>query len=110
MSKRTRTLLVVSLSLSLAGMSLASLNKSTRTIRNQAKPSLFDLPGTIDGSVNPSSIADNVAYELFFRALAESSSLEFAKKVGLEHQWAQALLDTARSFNELGDYLTWPNC
>jgi len=53
--------------------------------------------------VNPSSIADNVAYELFFRALAESSSLEFAKKVGLEHQWAQALLDTARSFNELVD-------
>lgn len=103
MSKRTKLIMVVSVSLSLMGMSLASLNKSTRSIRNQGKPTQFDLPGTIDGSVNPSSIPDVVAYELFFRALAESSSLEFAKKVGLEHQWAQALLDTSRSFNELVD-------
>ncbi|HSB11831.1 MAG TPA: hypothetical protein VLM38_20250 [Blastocatellia bacterium] len=101
MSKRTKMLLVISLSLGLVGMSLASLNKSTPSTCKQKKPAQFDLPGTIDGSVNPSGIPDNVAYELFLRALGESSSLEFAKKVGLEHQWAQALLDTSRSFNEL---------
>lgn len=76
---------------------------STRMVRNQDRVVQSDLPGTIDGAENPSSIPGNIAYELFLRALGESSSLEFAKKVGLEHKWAQALLDTSRSFNEIVD-------
>jgi len=40
-----------------------------------------------------------VAYEVFFRALGKSSSLEFAKKVGLETVRPIVLLDIARGFD-----------
>ena len=103
MSKRTKVLLVASVSLSLVGMSLASFNNSTRRIRDQEKPAQFDLPGTIDGAIEPSAIPRNIAYELFLRVLGESSSIGIAQKAGLDDQEAKIALDMALSFIELLD-------
>lgn len=105
MSNHIRALLVVVLSLSLAGMSSASFDKSGRVPRNQEKRVQLDLPGTIDGANEPSSIPDAIAYELFLRVLANGSSAGLAKKAGLNDQEASTLAGVAFSFNEvLGEY------
>ncbi len=98
MRRQLQFMFLLIVSLSLIGISSAAFTKS-----NQRKTPERNLSRTIDGSVNPSDIPPNVAYELFFRALAESSSLEFAKKIGLDDQWGQALLDEARRFNEIAE-------
>lgn len=96
MRTRFRFTLILLISLCYMSISLASFTASTQ--REAMKP---DLPGTINGAINPSSIADNIAYELLFRALSKSSSPEFAKKAGLNGQEAKTLLDIADSFTEV---------
>lgn len=59
-----------------------------------------DLPGTISGALNPANIPDVVAYELFFRALARSSSRVFAQKARLNDEEADMLLSEARVFEQ----------
>jgi|GEM_PF-1154662 len=76
----------------------ASLKDDTRPVRYQKKSVQIDLPGTIDGAINPSSIPDNIAYELFLGALGRSSSRKLAERVGLEDKKVDALLSEGRSF------------
>jgi hypothetical protein len=59
-----------------------------------------DLPGTIDGSKDPASIPDHIAYELFLRTLGKNDSLAFANKVGLNEIETQRLLSEARLVEE----------
>ncbi|HST21037.1 MAG TPA: hypothetical protein VLR90_07965 [Blastocatellia bacterium] len=78
-----------------------SISSASFTTDKQREPLRSDLPGTIDGALDPTAIPDEIAYELFIRALSKSSSLEFAKKGGLNDQEAYNLLGSARSLDEL---------
>src|SRR5947209_18666692 len=75
--------LITSTFLSAMGARIASMNKATETHINKVKTIRPDLPGTIDGSVNPAGIPDSIAYELFLRVLGKHDSTAFARRVGL---------------------------
>jgi hypothetical protein len=94
---RISALLVVS-------MFLVSLPAGSFSRSNQTSGLKADLPGTIDGSIDPSGIPDAVAYQIFLRASSTSSSSEFIKKAGLDDQQAKTLLNLALSVVEILDH------
>lgn len=97
---RIAALLVVSIT-------LVSLPASSFIRSNQTSALKADLPGTIDGSIDPSGIPDAVAYQIFFRASSASSSPELIKKAGLDDEQAKTFLDLGHSVVEiLDDYDT----
>jgi hypothetical protein len=94
-------LLVITILLSGVGAQIASSDKIPRRGEDQRKILRQDLPGTMDGSVNPASIPDYIAYEMFFRVLGKSSSVELAKKALLEGNDTDSLVREASLVEQL---------
>ncbi len=95
---RLRVQIAIFLLLSFCFVSISSASFTTDKQRETLRP---DLPGTMDGALDPTAIPDEIAYELFARSLSKISSPEFAKKAGLNDEEAHNLLSIARSFDEL---------
>jgi len=84
--------LIISIFISTVGTRLASTDKATDMRTDRVTASRPDLPGTIDGSVNPASIPDSIAYEFFLRTLGTQGSMAFARRVGLNDSDTDSLI------------------
>jgi len=128
MSRRPILIGVVTLVLAAFAVTGIGIGRSTNIVSSpQTKVAKPDIPGTIDGKVNPELIPDHIAYTMVFRTIAlrqgtdfeKSRSRAWAKSVGLDDAVADKLLAAATEFHARVSVLdnqvkeikdrSWPN-
>jgi hypothetical protein len=119
--------LTIAVALAVTGIVIGKSKSKNSDSSPQQKVTKSDLPGTVDGNVNPALIADHIAYSLVFRTIAlrqgtafeKARSRAWAKGVGLDEAAADKLIEAANEFGTRVSVLdqqakqikdrTWPN-
>jgi hypothetical protein len=119
--------LAIAVAFAITGIVVGKSKSKNSVSSPQQKVTKPDLPGTVDGNVNPASIPDHIAYTLAFRTIAlrqgtafeKARSRAWVKSAGLDEAAADKLIEAANEFGARVSVLdqqakqikdrTWPN-